>query len=124
MSKRAPLPPPNVPIVAPATGLSEQSFWQWLQDAARALMALSNPTPGVPSNVTPAFPASGATTVNNTGSICNVYCGGGNITSITVNGVLITSKPVNSFNIPLSPGDSLAFTYTSTPDWFWKPIGV
>ena len=129
--KRHPLAPVNLPIVQKETGVPRQYHGEWLTDVERYLksidptiFALTDVMPGVNNPTNPALPASGVTTTNNNPFMVQVIIIGGNVTSVTINGVTASTKPVSSLTIILNPGDTIAFTYTSSPDWFWKALGV
>jgi hypothetical protein len=75
------------------------------------------------SECTPAMPASGAAVLNTTGrDIDVVFCGGGSVSAITINGLTtnITQAPtMNSQGIPLPAGALIVVTYTGTVAWAW-----
>lgn len=81
------------------------------------------------SECTPALPASTVAAVNTTGrDIDVVFCGGGSVSAITINGLTtnITQAPtMNSQGIPLTAGATIAVTYTGTVAWAWlDPISL
>jgi hypothetical protein len=129
--KRHPLAAVNLPIVAKETGVPRQYHGEWLSDVERYLKtidplitSISEVAPGVNNPVNPALPASGVTVTNTYDFMVQVIIIGGNVTSVTINGVTASTKPVSSLTVILNPGDTIAFTYTSSPDWFWKALGV
>lgn len=66
----------------------------------------------------PAVPASGVTFTNPNPFDCTVYCHGGSISAISVNGSGITTF----FGIPpirVPSGGTVALTYTGSPQWDW-----
>jgi hypothetical protein len=75
------------------------------------------------SECTPALPASASPVVNTTGrDIAVVFCGGGSVSAITINGLTtnITQAPtMNSQGIPLPAGATIVVTYTGTVAWAW-----
>ena len=123
MPKQHPLVNPSSPIVR-SSGVSHQYFAQWLADAERNLRALSEVQRGVNNPTNPALPASGTTVTNTNDFIVQVIIIGGNVTGVAINGVIASTKPISSLTVLLNPGDSIAITYSSAPDWFWKAIGV
>lgn len=81
------------------------------------------------SECTPALPASPATVVNTTGrDISVVFCGGGSVSAITINGLttnLVQAPTMNSAGIPLPAGATIGVTYTGTVVWAWlDPIDL
>lgn len=80
------------------------------------------------SECTPALPASTASIANTTGrDIDVVFCGGGSVSAITINGLTtnITQAPSMqpaasvTQGIPLTSGATIAVTYTGTVAWAW-----
>jgi len=75
------------------------------------------------SECTPALPASTVAAVNTTGrDISVVFCGGGSVSAVTLNGLTtnVTQAPtMNTQGIPLPAGASIAVTYTGTVAWAW-----
>ena len=67
--------------------------------------------------VTPAMAASGAVTTVGTYIPIVAYIAGGVVTAIVVNGIQILN--VSNVGIPLSPGDTIAISYTTAPTWSW-----
>ncbi len=81
------------------------------------------------SSCTPALPSSTVAAVNTTGrNLSVVFCGGGSVSAVTVNGLTtnITQAPtMNSQGIPLPAGASIAVTYSGTVCWSWlDPIDL
>jgi hypothetical protein len=66
---------------------------------------------------TPNFPGSGSTYTNTTGQSQFVTWGGGTITAVNTNGL---SRPATINSAMLEPGDTISFTYTGTPSWYFR----
>ena len=64
----------------------------------------------------PAVPASTVTAQNATGEYVDVYITGGTYTTVTVNGTALGSVLTS---VGLSPGSTIAITYTVAPTWTW-----
>jgi hypothetical protein len=71
----------------------------------------------------PSMPASTTPVTNSTGVACMVYVVGGTLTVITVGGVAtgITAAAAAgaAHTILVSPGQTIAITYTGAPTWTW-----
>lgn len=69
---------------------------------------------------TPTLPASGVFFVNNTGWEQRVYIVGGTVAGVSISGAP-TGVGSPSSHL-LSPGDSIAVTYSVAPAWNWIPV--
>jgi len=81
------------------------------------------------SECTPALPASTVAATNTTGrDLSVVFCGGGSVSAISINGVttnIVQAPAMNSQGIPLPAGASIAVTYTGVVTWSWlDPIDL
>lgn len=82
------------------------------------------PVPAVVSAVTtPAVPATTVAVANGTGVAVTVFLKGGTITVVKIGGVttgIAAAAPANTCHIlPLSPGQTIAITYSVAPTWTW-----
>lgn len=68
--------------------------------------------------VTPAIPASGAVTTNNTGLRCTVYVSGGTVSSYEINGQTLTGV-TGTIGLDVMPGENIIINYSSPPSWTW-----
>lgn len=75
------------------------------------------------SECTPALPASTGSAVNTTGrNLSVVFCGGGSVSAVTINGLtanIVQAPAMNAQGIPLPAGATIVVTYTGTVAWSW-----
>jgi hypothetical protein len=69
---------------------------------------------------TPAVPASGVAAANISGKRLLVTFWGGSVTSVSVNGFGIGISGSGSVMLPHA--QTIALTYTGSPNWFWQPL--